>query len=234
MKEAPQATPSQHEAVMAALKTKRPVTVTSMTGPQREVRALPDGRLETTMSARPVRTLRDGKWVPIDTKLRRRADGLLAPGATTVGLAFSAGGGGQLVTMSRAGRTMSLAWPHGPLPAPVVDGESATYQNVFQDVDLVVRAKPSGFSHVLLVKTPAAARDPKLATVQMGLKADRMKVEADKAGGLRMVDQAAGGTVFKAAEPGNLKPEDETPHVRGGVLNRIEYGRRFRSKQGRS
>ncbi len=200
-KEAPQAAPSQGEAVTTALKTKRPVTVTSMTGPQREVRALPDGRLEATMSARPVRTLRDGKWVPIDTKLRRRADGMLAPGATTVGLALSGGGAGPLVTMSRAGRAMSLTWPHGALPPPVVDGEAATYQNVLPDVDLVVRAKPSGFSHVLVVKTPAAARDPRLATVQMGLRADRMNAEAGKAGGLRMVDQAAGGTVFKAAEP---------------------------------
>ncbi|MGW3767270.1 RICIN domain-containing protein [Actinomadura verrucosospora] len=200
-KEAPEAAASQQDAVAAALRSKRPVTVTSMTGPQREVRALPDGRLEATMSARPVRTLRDGKWVAIDTKLRRRPDGMIAPGATTVGLAFSGGGDGPFATMNRAGRTMSLAWPHGKLPAPVVDGESATYQNVLPDVDLVLRAKPSGFGHILVVKTPAAARDPRLAQIQLGLKADRMRVQVDGAGGLRVVDQAAGGTVFKAAEP---------------------------------
>ena len=199
--EAPRVAPSQHEAVTAARKSKRPVTVTSMTGPQREVRALPDGRLEATMSARPVRTLRDGKWVAIDTKLRRRSDGTFAPGATTVGLTFSGGGNGPFVTMTRAGRKMSLAWPYGTLPAPVLDGESATYQNVLPDVDLVLRAKPSGFGHILVVKTPGAARDPRLAQIQLGLKADRMRVQADNAGGLRVVDQAAGGTVFKAAEP---------------------------------
>ncbi|WP_173390860.1 RICIN domain-containing protein [Actinomadura litoris] len=199
--EAPESMVSQDEAVAAAKKWDKPVVVSSLTGAQREVRALPDGELEATMSSRPVRTRRGGKWVPVDTKLTRRSNGELVPGATTVGLAFSGGGDGPFARMTRAGRELALTWPYGRLPIPVVDGDTATYQNVLPDVDLVLRAVGDGFRHVLVVKTAAAAQRPELKELQLKLTADRLKVQGDGAGGLTAIDEAAGGTVFRAAEP---------------------------------
>ncbi|WP_157995720.1 LamG-like jellyroll fold domain-containing protein [Thermomonospora amylolytica] len=198
---APDSVASAEEAVAAAKRSGERVAVSSLTGPQREVVALPDGRLEATLHVKPVRALKGGRWTAIDTKLRKRADGALEPGATTVGLVFSGGGSGPFVRMTRAGREMSLSWPHGALPAPTVEGDTAVYANALPDVDLVVRATPSGFSHVLRVKTPQAARLPQVAALRLGLGAHRMRLQADSGGGLKMVDEAAGGTVFTAPAP---------------------------------
>jgi hypothetical protein len=47
----------------------------------------------------------------------------------------------------------------------VLSGDSATYAEVFPDVDLVVRARSAGFQQVLVVKTPEAAANPALQEI---------------------------------------------------------------------
>ncbi len=70
-----------------------------------------------------------------------------------------------MVTLTRGGGTVELSWPEA-LPAPTVSGDSVTYPNVLPDVDLVVRATWTGFTHVLVVKTPTAARNPAVREVR--------------------------------------------------------------------
>ncbi|HEX5541518.1 MAG TPA: LamG domain-containing protein [Micromonospora sp.] len=61
---------------------------------------------------------------------------------------------------------MTLAWPDR-LPAPTVDAETATYAEVLPDVDLVVKATRTGFTHVLVVKTPQAAANPAVREIRL-------------------------------------------------------------------
>ncbi|RAY14231.1 hypothetical protein DPM19_14720 [Actinomadura craniellae] len=207
----PEAALTEADAVAAARKWRKPVRVTSRTSTQRDVVALPDGRLEMTLHTTPVRTLRDGRWTPIDTALRRSPDGSWSPAATTVGLVLSGGGKGPFVRMTRAGRELAFQWPYGNLPAPTVQGDSATYPGVLtKDVDLVVRATPSGFTHVLVVKTPAAARLPQLGRLRLKLDAPRMSVGPDGQGGLKATDAGSGGVLFQAGAPEMWDSSDGT------------------------
>ncbi len=74
----------------------------------------------------------------------------------------------DLATFSSQGHQVTLQWP-GTLPAPAIDGDRALYRNVFPDVDLVLTARDSGFSHVLVVHTPEAAAGAELATLRYRL-----------------------------------------------------------------
>ncbi|WP_200309696.1 hypothetical protein, partial [Streptomyces adelaidensis] len=99
-----------------------------------------DGTFTAQEFAEPVRTWQGGQWADIDESLVRRTDGTWAPKATTADVTFSAGGEGPFARIRVAGRELALSWPGGDLPKPVIDGDSATYENVLPDVDLVVQA----------------------------------------------------------------------------------------------
>ncbi|WP_363325569.1 LamG domain-containing protein [uncultured Streptomyces sp.] len=192
---------SEDEAFAAAARTGRKVEVASLRGESSEVWATPEGDLEAREYLRPVRTRIDGEWRPIDTDLAPSGDGMVAPGAATVGLGFS--GGGEkvpLVRMERAGRTLELAWP-GAVPAPLLDASMATYADILPDVDLRLTALVDGFTQLLVVKSAEAARSPELAALRLRLSADGMAVEETATGGLRAVDEGAGGVVFEAPTP---------------------------------
>ncbi|MCW6004784.1 LamG domain-containing protein [Micromonospora sp. CPCC 205371] len=171
-----------------------------MRNESREVYALPSGGFEMVQHSAPVRARVDGRWVPVDTRLTRMPDGGVAPTASTVDLRFSGGGDGPFVRMTRAGRELAFSWP-GRLPVPVLDGDAATYVDVLPGVDLRVRADVDGFAHVLVVKTPQAARNPALSRVRFGMSAPGLTVTADPAGALRATDGRTGGPVFEAAPP---------------------------------
>ncbi|MFD0479756.1 hypothetical protein ACFQ0B_75140 [Nonomuraea thailandensis] len=51
---------------------------------------------------------------------------------------------------------MELGWT-GALPKPTLSGDTATYPEVMPGVDLQVTADVDGFSHLLVVKSRAAA-----------------------------------------------------------------------------
>lgn len=169
-------------------------------GPSRseymQVIARPDGRLVLESAVVPQRTRRaDGHWADVDLRLAPGGDGLLRPGASVADVAFSGGGDGPLVTLRRAGRTLTLSWP-GRLPAPAVSGEAATYAEVLPGVDLVVRATATGFSHVVVVKTPAAAANPALRQIRFRLGGDA-EVRGLADGSLRAM---AGSAVIASAD----------------------------------
>ena len=61
-----------------------------------------------------------------------------------------------LLTMTAEGHEIQVEWP-GTLPEPVVEDNKALYEGVFPDVDLMLTARDTGYTHVLVVHTPEAA-----------------------------------------------------------------------------
>ncbi|MEZ7124637.1 LamG-like jellyroll fold domain-containing protein [Nonomuraea sp. AD125B] len=192
---------TEAEALAAATATGQLVEVLSERGETREVYATPDGSFTSKEHFQPVRVVKDGAWTPVDTKLRKLADGSIVPNATPTEIRLSGGGTGPLVTINRSGRPMSLTWPTA-LPKPWLDGDSAVYPGVLgPDVNLQVRVEPEGFSHVLVVKTAAAARDPRLASIKLGLSAPGLSVRTAADGTQQAVDETTGGVVYEAPVP---------------------------------
>ncbi|MGW6396381.1 LamG domain-containing protein [Streptomyces sp. NPDC055103] len=193
---------TEEQALAKARETGANVEVVDLRSERREVFANPDGSFTARQYTEPVRTVRDGKWVDIDTSLVRGADGRWTPKAATVGMSFSNGEAGKsFVTMNRAGREFSLTWPYGELAAPSVEGDTLTYANAIEGVDLVVRAEAGGFRHLLVVKTPEAAADPRLDRIELGMNADGLKMTQNATGALVATDAAVGGTVFETSAP---------------------------------
>ena len=187
-------------AQAAAAESGDRVEVASLRDERTETFANPDGTFTAKEYAQPVRTRKDGEWVNIDTTLARQSNGWYSPRAATTGMAFSAGGTNVFATIERAGKTMSVAWPT-KLPAPVIAGSTATYADALPGVDLVVTALDDGFSHVLVVKTPAAATNPDLATIELPVRTDGVELKTQGDGGLVARDTGAGGPVFEAPQP---------------------------------
>ncbi|WP_406000905.1 LamG domain-containing protein [Streptomyces sp. NBC_00829] len=193
---------TEDQARAVAKKSGERVEVLALRTARREIFAEPNGSFTAREYTQPVRTMRGGKWVGIDPTLVRRADGSLVPRASAVDVSFSSGEAGKpFASLRRAGRELALTWPYGKLPAPVLKGNTATYTDALPGVDLTVRAEADGFGHLLVVKTPEAATDPRLAKVDLGLTADGLKVHEDASGALRAEDAAVGGTVFEAGKP---------------------------------
>ncbi|WP_381797785.1 LamG domain-containing protein [Streptomyces niveus] len=193
---------TEHQALTVAAESGEKVEILALRTERREVYAEPDGTFTAREFTDPVRTFRDGAWADIDTTLVRRADGTVVPKATTVGLSFSGGEADKpFVTLNQAGRELALTWPYGKLSAPVLDGGSATYKDALPGVDLTLRAEADGFGHLLVVNTPEAAADPRLVSLELGLKTDGLKVAEDASGAIKAEDAAVGGTVFEAGKP---------------------------------
>ncbi|MER5386936.1 DNRLRE domain-containing protein [Streptomyces sp. NPDC002688] len=163
-----------------ARRTGKRIEVTGLRTATTTTYALPDGRFEYRAHSATVRAKVGGTWQPIDPTLRRTRSGNWVSKATNNPVEFSGGtsagrpareahpaalsapAAGQsgddtpLVTLTSEGHTMTLSWP-GPLPEPVIQGSRALYAEVLPDVDLLLTARDSGFSHVLIVKTAEAA-----------------------------------------------------------------------------
>ncbi|MFE0452958.1 FG-GAP-like repeat-containing protein [Streptomyces sp. NPDC058914] len=61
-----------------------------------------------------------------------------------------------LLTMTAGGNEIRMDWP-GTLPEPVVEDNRALYEGVLPGVDLMLSARDTGYTHVLVVHTPEAA-----------------------------------------------------------------------------
>ncbi|CAM3423394.1 hypothetical protein KIPE111705_07815 [Kibdelosporangium persicum] len=161
-----------------------------------------DGTVTAELYAKPFQARRGDGWVPIDTTLTIRADGLIAPQAAAADVMFSPGGAGPLVRLA----DMSLTWP-APLPRPVIAGDTATYAEVMAGVDLVLTARPAGFSLTVVVKTPDAdVREIRLDTSRMKAGPNGSVTAGEVSGGpVRTVDAAGrASTAVRTVRPGGL------------------------------
>jgi hypothetical protein len=100
---APSGMDEEHARVAAAASHSR-VVVTAMTNQTRRVVANPDGSFTMTESVLPIRVRRGAGWVPVDTTLARTADGMVAPRATVLDIAFSGGGSVPLARLRDGAR----------------------------------------------------------------------------------------------------------------------------------
>lgn len=207
---------SEVDALTAAAACAHPVVVGGSQSEYAQVIAQPDGRLTFESAVVPQRVRRaDGGWAAVDLKLTTGADGLLRPAASVADVAFSAGGDTPLVSLRGGGRSLRMYW-QGSLPRPTVTGDAATYANVLPDVDLVVRATHTGFTHALVVKTAAAAANPRVRRISFTVGGDA-RVERMPDGSLRA---AAGSVLLADAEPALMWDSSPGPSrglVKGGA-----------------
>jgi FG-GAP-like repeat len=186
-------------AAAAARASGRRVEVLGRRTEAAQVYANPSGTFTLEQHNQPQRVRRGDQWVPIDTTLRVLPDGTVAPVAAVGDVVFSGGGDGPLVRARPEGRAVGLVWP-GRLPKPTLDGDAATYADVLPGIDLTVRALANGFSHVLVVKSAAAAKDPRLRRVAFSVTGSGLSVRRRGNGSLSVVD-GAGELVLGAGTP---------------------------------
>ncbi|MFE6056575.1 LamG domain-containing protein, partial [Kitasatospora sp. NPDC056446] len=200
----PGATDSQDTAetlaVHEAASTGKPVEVLAKRSETSDTVAQPDGKLTTTTYVQPKRVRKNGAWVELDPTLQSVPGGAVAPKGSTADLRFSGGGSAPLVTMARAGKELKLSWPK-PLPKPVVNGATAEYASILPDVDLRLSATKTGFTQVIVVHTPEAAKNPELDQLRLGLQGNGLTFSQEADGTLKAKDPSGGGTVFEAPVP---------------------------------
>ncbi len=155
----------------------KPVEVLAEADETTKVLALPNGNFSLESYVEPQRVERGNRWVALDTRLERGTDGRLRPRAASE-VSFSAGGAGPLATYREGGADFTLTWPDA-LPTGVVRDDAVTYPEVYPDVDLVVRAVPGGFSHVLVVKSAVAAANPKVRETTYAIGGSATVTETD-------------------------------------------------------
>src|SRR6185437_1938713 len=190
---------AEKAASARARQTGKRVVVGAETSTGTLVTANPDGTFTRTETSSPVRVRRHGRWVPVDTRLSRRADGTIAPAATVTGVGFSGGGHGPMAVLSQGRQRLSFQFP-AALPPPSLAGATATYHHVLPGVDLRLTADANGFSEILVVRNRAAAADPRLARLTLGLRSQGVRVLTRPGGTAAAVD-AAGATVFHSDPP---------------------------------
>ncbi|TDC83483.1 DNRLRE domain-containing protein [Micromonospora sp. KC606] len=144
----------------------RPVQVESLTSETTLIHALPDGQFRAEIAAGMQRFRRGGDWIPVDLTLKAAADGSVAPVAHPNDLRISGRQGAgehELAAIGTGTQRVAMGWS-GALPAPVLDGNRATYLDARPGVDLVVEATRTGFEQLLVVKTREAATQVETVT----------------------------------------------------------------------
>lgn len=189
---------TEASAAGLAVKQKKDVVVTGLTTETSQTVAHANGTFTVTTSPRAVRTRTASGWVPIDNTLVREGN-RVRPRAAALPMTFSAGGSGALATLGAEKRTLSFGWPGVTLPAPVLDGDRATYPEVLPGVDLVLTADTDTFSEVLVVKNRTAAANPALRSLRFSVAAPGLRLRAGN-GGVQAVDPS-GRPVFASAQP---------------------------------
>jgi hypothetical protein len=202
-------TPTAEDTALAQAKvTGQPVEVAGRTSEMTKLSAMPDGQFELETAPVPVRVKRDGVFHEADLTLQH-TNGGIASRMSVNGVTFGAGGNAVLATMVKDGKSLTLTWPSGSLPQPVLDDDSATYVDAGgADIDVVVRSTPTGWSHYVVVKTPEAAQNPSLRRLTFGVSASGVSLRVGADNGVTAMD-AEGEEVFTASSP--LMWEGGTP-----------------------
>ncbi|MFB7264844.1 DNRLRE domain-containing protein [Streptomyces nojiriensis] len=195
---------AEPQARRMAEESGKEVEVTAARSANTTTWARPDGSFRKQIHSAAFRANVNGKWKPIDTSLER-VEGGYAAKAVNGRVFFSGGSAGQaggegraargvsrvalrrdapgevwteLVRLNTGGHDMTVSWP-GALPAPVIDGPRALYENVRPGIDLVMTAQDGGYSHLLVVKDKQAAADPLLGQLKYRLASPDMTFHLD-------------------------------------------------------
>jgi hypothetical protein len=191
---------AEERALASARSAGHAVAVPADTTPTDSVAANPDGSLTLTQSTAPVRKWAGGSWKDLDSTLYRGEGGRISAAVTTAGVALSGDGSGPMATMTAAGRTISVSFPASfpsPLPAPAMSGSTVIYADVIPGVDLQVTVGVQGtVSDVVVVRSAAAAADPRLRSLELGVQAPGLKLGVGAAGDITL--SGAGGHVVLA------------------------------------
>ncbi len=196
-----QTAPSPETAALAeARQTGQLVEVAGRTTETTKISAAPDGQFQAELSPVPVRVKRDGVFRDADLTLERQG-GQVASRMSVNGVSFGAGGDDVLAAMVRDGKSLTLTWPGGKLPAPVLDGPAATYVDAGgAGIDVVVKSTPTGWSHYIVIRTAAAAQNPALAKIEFGVRTSGLRLQERSDNRVAAVD-STGKEVFTAPAP---------------------------------
>lgn len=189
---------SRYAALAAASSSGQPVTVDSLTTADSQTEALPDGTFSTTTTQQPTRMPDStGSWVNIDPTLERDADGSISTTATPNTLTLSGGGAGPVITAADPiGHFLALSLPT-TMPAPTLNGASATYPDIYPGISLTVTAAPTGgFSEVFAVANAAAEAQAQNLTFTTQLSGLTLNQASD--GSMTVADPSTGQTVMSA------------------------------------
>jgi hypothetical protein len=193
---------AESAALKDAKSSGKSVAVTALTTATDTTTANPDGELTYTGYVLPVRVQRGKSWVPVSTTLARGSNGMLAPAAVPGdNVEFSDGGSGQLAEITADGTSLSLSWP-GRVPAPVVSGSSAEYDDILPGVNLILTATSDdtgGFSSVIEVTSAVAAKNPRLARLELAVKAKGVTLREGSGGSLVASGAGTAGQYVAAA-----------------------------------
>lgn len=186
-------------AFAEAVATGEPVEVESLRDEFSQTFANPDGATLTLESFSAARFGRDeaGDLVEIDTTLVVDDEGNVRPRAAAVDLVLPSGGDETLRLGDDEGRELEFSF-EGDLGAPQLDGDTATYVDVLPEVDLKITALAEGLREVYVVKTPAAAADPRLEKLSFPIATEDGAIEGRAGGGVMFIDPA-GEIVFASA-----------------------------------
>lgn len=182
-------------AVKYAEQGHKKVRIDDQTTETADAVANPDGTVTETRHLRPVRVKRGNAWTAADSTLAPAAGGTLAPKASIADVALSGGRKLQaragtmqpLLRLTADGTSTGLDWP-GTLPAPKVDGATATYPDVLPGVDLKVQTDVDTVREVVVVKTPEAAKNPAIAKLGLTIPVQGGAVTKDADGTLHVRD----------------------------------------------
>lgn len=220
-------------ALARAAECDAPVEIESARAYTERQVAEPDGTITLESHLRPRWAYdRAGNWVEANPTLVVDEAGAISTVATVIDVVASSGGTGPLVTGADAsGASISLTWPEA-LPAPVLDGATATYPEVFEDVDLQLTARTDSFSYALVVRTAMAAANPQLSTVELAIAADGLAVSQAADGAVVATDangevafSAAGAYMWDSSSPPPPLAPAGTASLPGGDLPGVDPGR---------
>ncbi|MFE3853604.1 DNRLRE domain-containing protein [Streptomyces griseorubiginosus] len=190
----PAQAPDEKSARLTARLLGRRVEILSERAADASVFANPDGTTTAESYAGPVRVRQtDGTWRTIDTDLTDAGPDL-QPQVAPADVSISDGGDKDLASVTRGGKVFGLDWPE-KLPAPEVDGDTASY-DLGDDATLNVTALAQGFEQsVVLDKAPTGP-----VVYRIPLHTDGLRLSQADSGHLLLKD-ADGKLVAEAPAP---------------------------------
>ncbi|MFJ4773349.1 DNRLRE domain-containing protein [Streptomyces uncialis] len=215
-------------ALAKAKRTGEKVLVPNETTATSLTHANPDGSLSSELTPGPERVSEGGRWLDVDARLERTANGTVEAKVHPTGLTLAAGGGTPPTSLRAAqsaapralatiggenGERITLKWKGG-LPEPELNGTTATYKDALPGADVIVEATRTGFEqYTRLDKRPEGGYGYTLP-----LHADGLKATANHDGSVTFTDARTGAK--KATMPAPVMWDATVDKVSGKHENR--------------